>query len=170
MERNNIASIEGENMIYQYSRRERQMTQGHGGKWSSWNKDLAFSLAYISNVMDVLDRNNMKWHYLVMKNAPIHTPVRVRVLVESRGYQCVYLPPYSPFLNPIEEFCSKVKAGVRRNALTVDDRLSYRICESVQMVTPSSLSSTDSSCGVILSKVQAKRYQPVRREDGLFRQ
>jgi hypothetical protein len=28
MERNNIAYIEGENMIYQYSRRERQMTQG----------------------------------------------------------------------------------------------------------------------------------------------
>jgi hypothetical protein len=28
MERNNISSIEGENMIYQYQRRERQMTQG----------------------------------------------------------------------------------------------------------------------------------------------
>jgi transposase len=92
-------------------------------------------LAYISNVMDVLDRNNMKGHYLVMDNAPIHTPVKVRELVESRGYQCLYLPPYSPFLNPIEEFWSKVKAGVRRNALTADDRLSDRICESVQMVT-----------------------------------
>jgi hypothetical protein len=28
MERNNIASIEGENMIYEYPKRERQMTQG----------------------------------------------------------------------------------------------------------------------------------------------
>jgi transposase len=35
-------------------------------------------------------------------------------------------PPYPPFLNPIEEFWSKVKAGVRRNALTADDRLSDR--------------------------------------------
>ena len=34
-------------------------------------------LTYISNVMDVLDRNNMKGHYLVMDNAPIHTPVKV---------------------------------------------------------------------------------------------
>jgi hypothetical protein len=92
-------------------------------------------LAYISNVMDVLDRNNMKGHYLVMDNAPIHTTVKVRELVESRGYQCLYLPPYSPFLNPIEAFWSKVKAGVRRNALTADDRLTDRICESVQMVT-----------------------------------
>ena len=92
-------------------------------------------LAYISNVMDVLDRNDMKGHYLVMDNAPIHTPVKVRELVEGRDYKCLYLPPYSPFLNPIEEFWSKVKAGVRRNALTADDRLSNRICESVQMVT-----------------------------------
>ena len=93
------------------------------------------SIAYISNVMDVLDTNNMKEHYLVMDNAPIHTPVKVRELVEGRGYKCLYLPPYSPFLNPIEEFWSKVKAGVRRHALTAADRLSDRIRESVQMVT-----------------------------------
>src|ERR1700731_4176229 len=92
-------------------------------------------LTHISNVMDVLDRNNMKGHYLVMDNAPIHTPVKVRELVESRGYQCLYLPPYSPFLNPIEEFWSKVKAGVRRNALTTSDPLCDSICESVQLVT-----------------------------------
>jgi transposase len=71
----------------------------------------------------------------VMDNAPIHTPLKLRELVESRGYKCLYLPPYSPFLNPIEELWSKVKAGVRRTALTADDRLSDRICESVQMVT-----------------------------------
>jgi transposase len=54
--------------------------------------------------MDVLDRNNMKGHYLLMNNAPINTPVKVREIVESRGYQCLYLPAYSPFLNPIEGF------------------------------------------------------------------
>ena len=70
-----------------------------------------------------------------MDNAPIHTPLKLRELVESRGYKCWYLPPYSLFLNPIEELWSKVKAGVRRTALTADDRLSDHICESVQMVT-----------------------------------
>jgi transposase len=77
----------------------------------------------------------MKGNYLVMDNAPIHTPAKVRELVESWGYQCLYLPPYSPFLNPIEELCSKIKAGVSRIALTADDRLRHRLCESVQMVT-----------------------------------
>ena len=92
-------------------------------------------LAYLSNVMNVLDRNNMKGHYLVMDNAPIHTPATVRDLVESRGYKCLYLPPYSPFLNPIEEFWANVKAGIRGNALSADDRLSDRICDSVHYVT-----------------------------------
>jgi transposase len=68
---------------------------------------------------NVLDRNNMKGNYLVMDNAPIHTPVKVRELVESRGYNCLYLPSYCPFLNLIEEFWSKVKGSVRRNALTL---------------------------------------------------
>src|ERR1700757_948426 len=79
-------------------------------------------LTYISNVMDVLDRHNMKWHYLVMDNAPIHTPVKVRDLIESRGYRCLYLPPYSPLLNPIEESVNKVtradcQAWIRCNVL-----------------------------------------------------
>ena len=92
-------------------------------------------LAYLSNVMDVLDRNNMKGHYFVMDNAPVHAPATVRAFIESRGYKCLYLPPYSPFLNPIEEFWAKVKAGVRRNALSAEDRLSERICVSVHKVT-----------------------------------
>jgi hypothetical protein len=33
-------------------------------------------LVYFSNVMDVLDKNNMKGQYLVMDNAPIHTPLQ----------------------------------------------------------------------------------------------
>src|SRR3984893_3855882 len=35
-------------------------------------------LLYLSNVMDVLDSNNMNSHYLVMDSAPIHTPAKVR--------------------------------------------------------------------------------------------
>ena len=59
--------------------------------------------------MDVLDENNMKGRYLVMDNAPIHTNQLIASLIEQRGYKCSYLAPYSPFLNPIEEFWSKVK-------------------------------------------------------------
>jgi transposase len=84
--------------------------------------------------MDVLDKHSMKCYYLVMDNAPIHTPSKFREVVEQRGYNCLYLPPYSPYLNPIEELWVKIKAGIRRNEIRADERLSNRICESVRKV------------------------------------
>jgi transposase len=38
----------------------------------------------------------------------------VKELVEGRGCELLYLPPYSPDLNPIEEAFSKVKGLMRR--------------------------------------------------------
>jgi hypothetical protein len=92
-------------------------------------------LAYISSVMDVLDRNIMKGQSLIMDNAPIHSPVKVRELMERRGYKCLHRPPYSSFLNRSEELLAKIKAGIWMNALRADDRLSNRIYESVGKVT-----------------------------------
>ncbi|KAG1143620.1 hypothetical protein G6F37_003780 [Rhizopus arrhizus] len=64
-------------------------------------------LFYLNNVVDVLDKNNLRGFYIAMDNSPIHKPNKVRECIEKRGYKCVYLPPYSPFLNPIKEFWSK---------------------------------------------------------------
>ncbi|EIE85052.1 hypothetical protein RO3G_09762 [Rhizopus delemar RA 99-880] len=40
-----------------------------------------------------------------MDNAPIHKIADIRKYIEQRGYSYVYLPAYSPELNPIEQFC-----------------------------------------------------------------
>ncbi len=40
---------------------------------------------------------------MVMDNLSAHKGDRVRKLIEDRGCQLLYLPPYSPDLNPIEE-------------------------------------------------------------------
>ena len=77
--------------------------------------------------MNILDKNDMKGQCLVMDNTSIHKPKVVKKLIEDRGYKCLYLPLYSPFLNPIEE--------VRRTPLKADDRLTDRICESAGKVT-----------------------------------
>jgi transposase len=50
-----------------------------------------------------------------MDNLSAHKPERVRELIEDRGCELVYLPPYSPEYNPIEEAFSKIK-GVLRDA------------------------------------------------------
>jgi transposase len=94
-------------------------------------------LAYINAVMDALETRGLTKRYLVMDNAPIHKNPAIRELIEARGHQVLYLPPWSPFLNPIEEFWSKVKAGVRRCSLTEGDSLTPRILESTRLVTPS---------------------------------
>jgi transposase len=51
---------------------------------------------------------------VVMDNLSAHKGSRIRELIEERGCELRYLPPYSPDLNPIEEAFSKVKGMLRR--------------------------------------------------------
>ncbi len=51
---------------------------------------------------------------VVMDNLGAHKGVRVGELIESRGCKLLYLPPYSPDYNPIEEAFSKIKGFLRR--------------------------------------------------------
>jgi transposase len=51
---------------------------------------------------------------VVMDNLGAHRPKRVRELIEGRGCELLYLPPYSPDLNPIEEAFSRVKYILRK--------------------------------------------------------
>jgi hypothetical protein len=53
---------------------------------------------------------------VVMDNLSAHKGERVRELIEKRGCELLYLPPYSPDLNPIEEASAKVKALLRKVA------------------------------------------------------
>ena len=48
-----------------------------------------------------------------MDNCPIHKLDESEDLVDARGAGVVFLPPYSPDLNPIEHCWSKVKARLR---------------------------------------------------------
>jgi transposase len=50
---------------------------------------------------------------VVMDNLSAHKGDRVRKLIKDRGCQLLYLPPYSPDLNPIEEAFSKVNRSLR---------------------------------------------------------
>jgi transposase len=52
---------------------------------------------------------------VIMDNLSAHKGERVRELIEARGCELLYLPPYSPDFNPIEEAFAKIK-GLLRNA------------------------------------------------------
>jgi transposase len=60
---------------------------------------------------------------VVMDNLAAHKGERVRELLEARGCELLYLPPYSPNLNPIEEAFAKVKALLRRAGARTSETL-----------------------------------------------
>jgi transposase len=55
-----------------------------------------------------------KGQVVVLDGLGAHRPSRIRELIEARGADLVFLPSYSPDLNPIEEAFSKIKHLVRK--------------------------------------------------------
>jgi transposase len=55
-----------------------------------------------------------KGQVVVMDNLSAHKGEKVRELIERRGCELLYLPPYSTELNPIEEAFSKIKGLMRK--------------------------------------------------------
>lgn len=66
-------------------------------------------------------------HVVIMDNLSSHKVDGVRQRIEACGATLLYLPPYSPDLNPIEKAWSKLKTGLRaaaaRTLETVDRAL-----------------------------------------------
>jgi transposase len=52
---------------------------------------------------------------LVMDNASFHRSEGLEQMCADAGVKLVYLPPYSPDLNPIEEFFAELKGFIKRN-------------------------------------------------------
>ena len=80
--------------------------------------------------MDIMDE--MRGYFIVMLQSICLRslyPVIIR-----RGYTPVYLPPYSPELNPIEQFWAVVKAKVKRSKLTDSETPVSRIIEAAEFV------------------------------------
>jgi transposase len=51
---------------------------------------------------------------VVMDNLSSHTGRRVKEIIEGCGCEPLYLPPYSPDFNPIEQAFSKIKGLIRK--------------------------------------------------------
>ena len=61
----------------------------------------------------VLIPNLIPGQVLILDNASFHKSMESRKLVESAGCKILFLPPYSPDLNPIEKYWVNMKAKVR---------------------------------------------------------
>jgi len=81
-------------------------------------------LAYVKqSLVPTLRRGDI----VVMDNLPVHKVAGVQQAIEAAGATLLYLPPYSPDLNPIEMAFSKFKAHLRKAAEHTIPRLLRRI-------------------------------------------
>ena len=71
-----------------------------------------------------------------MDNLSSHKIKGVRRLIEKAGAEVLYLPPYSPDLNPIEKAWSKLKQILRSAKARTKEALENAIAEAIKMITP----------------------------------
>jgi transposase len=73
---------------------------------------------------------------VVMDNLSSHKGPAVRNAIEAAGASLLYLPPYSPDFNPIENAFSKLKALLRKAATRTVDALWTAIGRLIDLFTP----------------------------------
>jgi transposase len=84
---------------------------------------------------------------VIMDNLPSHKSQRVTDAIERAGCRLVYLPPYSPDFNPIENMWSKVKARLRRAGARTFDTLVGAVRDALLAVTPEDCDGYFEHCG-----------------------
>ena len=95
---------------------------------------------------------------VVMDNLSAHKGERVRGLIEARSCELLYLPPYSPDLNPIEEAFAKVKALLRRAGARTREALVEAMGQALETVTVRDARSFFEHCGYRLTESAVIRH------------
>ena len=75
-------------------------------------------------------------HVVVMDNLSAHKVEGVRERIEACGASVLYLPPYSPDLNPIEKAWSKLKQGLRAFGARTEPALHQGVAQLLPSITP----------------------------------
>jgi transposase len=92
-----------------------------------------YFLAYVEQVLlPTLHEGDI----VVMDNLSSHKIAGVAEAIQSIGAKVLYLPPYSPDLNPIEMVFSKLKTLVRKFKLRKVDELWQKLGELCDAFTP----------------------------------
>lgn len=95
--------------------------------------DREIFLAYVEQVLcPVLKPGDV----VVMDNLSSHKVDGVRSLIEAAGAELLYLPPYSPDMNPIEKAWARLKQLLRAAKARSKEALDKAISEALQLISP----------------------------------
>src|SRR5215217_6253259 len=108
-------------------------------------------LVFEAYVERVLAPTLRKGQVVVLDNLSAHKGERVKQLIEGRGCELLYLPPYSPDLNPIEEAFSKIKGLVRKAQARTREALVEAISKALCAITSGDSRGFLEHCGYRIS-------------------
>jgi transposase len=102
-------------------------------------------------VADALVPVLRKGQIVVMDNLQPHKAAGIQQAIEAAGAHALYLPPYSPDLNPIEPTWSKIKHYLRSIAVRTVDGLGAAIGQAIQLITAADARGFFGHCGYATS-------------------
>ena len=97
----------------------------------------ADGLVFLTYITDVLVPELRPGQTVIMDNLSIHKIASIRQAIEAAGARLLYLPEYSPELNPIEECWSKVKGILRSIGARTYEALENAVSRALSYVTSS---------------------------------
>ncbi len=93
----------------------------------------AWFLAYVQQVLaPTLNPGDV----VIMDNLAAHKSTPIKDAIEAVGARLLFLPPYSPDLNPIENAFAKLKAMLRKAAARAIDQLWDAIARIIETYSP----------------------------------
>jgi transposase len=106
-------------------------------------------------VREILAPNLKAGQIVLMDNLSVHKGKWVREIIERRGCQLWFLPPYSADFNPIEEAFSKVKALLRRAQARVLEALFEATEEALLAISAQDACSYFEHCGYAIQQAHS---------------
>ena len=105
------------------------------------------TLTFDTYVAEVLAPTLRHGEILLMDNLSAHKSGQAQALLEAQGVQVIFLPPYSPDLNPIEHCWGKVKQALRAAKARTWDALIVALRDALMSVSPSDVLAWFAHCG-----------------------
>jgi transposase len=105
---------------------------------------------FLAYVEQVLAPTLTAGDIVIMDNLSSHKVVGVRQTIEARGATLLYLPPYSPDLNPIEQAFAKLKALLRKLAARTVAQLWDALGDLIHRFTPQECLNYIANAGYVL--------------------
>ncbi len=103
--------------------------------------------AFDAFVAQVLVPSLRPGQVVVWDNLSVHKSADAQGLIEARGCQLLWLPPYSPDFTPIEQAFSKLKTALRRTGARTRDELDAAITAGLATITADDTPGWFAHCG-----------------------